>query len=120
MQTAEILPQFSFILVSDGGTPNVPDGLAGRLVVATDNCIVIGCRSVDDGPTKVTLARMNSYVATGLPVFSGHLMTVSKTLVVSSFPYSPIFSDSVENVETTVHIFVNDRAEPDFVEVLFD
>ena len=120
MQTVEILPQYSFILVSDGGKPNVPAGLGGKLVAATDSCIVVGCRSVDDGPTRIVLARTGSYVATGVPVFSGPLRTVSKTVVVSIFPYSPVASDPVEDAETTVHIFANDRAEPDVVEVLFD
>lgn len=119
MQMAEVRPEYSFIMVSDGDTPNVPRGLPGNLVAATETCIIIGCRSVDDGPTKIVLSSADSCVATGSPVFAGILKTESGKIAVSKFPFVTVLSELVDRPKTHVQVFANDPSEPDFVEILF-
>lgn len=119
MQIAEVRPEHSFIMVSDGGRPNVPRGLSGNLVAATETCIIIGCRSADDGTTQIVLGRADSCVATGFPVFTGILKTESGKIAVSKFPFVTVLSELMDQPQTLVQVFANDPSEPDFVEILF-
>jgi hypothetical protein len=113
----EVRPQNSIILLEDSGGGSVPNSIGSKLVVATESCVVIGCRAESDGSTKITIGTDGEVALQSLPIFEGRLSTPSKVLILSTVDGTRLFERSVPQSFTNLRVWANDPNEPDEIVV---
>lgn len=119
-QTIEISPPNSLVVVLDVKGGDVPLDVTSNLVVATDSCIVIGCRSASDGPTQITFGAKKEVDQGIPPFFTAKIQVRNKKLTVKTVYADLIFSEDVASDKVTVSIWANDEKEPDVVVIGFE
>src|SRR5580698_11144109 len=79
-----VAPPYSVVLISDSGGGKIPDVMRGRLIVATDSCVAVGCLSEVDGQTEFVLGASAEVNPGEPPTFEGKLGTPRRRLEISS------------------------------------
>lgn len=115
--SALVSPPYSLVLLLDPTMGIVPQTMAGGLIAATDSCVAVGCKAVDDGGTKITLGPEDAVDPGYEPVFEGGIETPSRILEVQSIVGTTILRTEVQDPQTRVAIWVNDPKEPDEITV---
>ncbi len=108
-------PPHSLILIADSSGGDVPVAMDGFLVVSTDSCIAVGCRSDADGDTLFILGDTREVDPGNRPVFHGQLKTPHRRIAIKSVIGQTILETPVPQQQTIVQIWVNDQHEPDEV-----
>jgi hypothetical protein len=120
MKTTSATMPNAVILVMDFTSGRVPDAMDNKLVLATESCIAVGCRSESDGPTELHLARSREIMPHDALVFDGQILTPSKKLSICSIMNEELLSTEVAATTTHVRVFANHPTEPDRILVVFD
>jgi hypothetical protein len=116
-KSAKIAPPNSLILIEDLGGGEIPASMGESLVVSTDSCIAVGCRSDIDGDTQFTLGETQEVDPGGHPIFRGMLNTPNRRIALISVIGQVILEAPVPQQQTIVRVWVNDPSEPDHVVV---
>jgi hypothetical protein len=114
-KSTKVAPPNSLILIEDLGGGEVPASMGGSLVVSTDSCIAVGCRSDVDGDTQFTLGETHDVDPGGHPIFRGLLKTPNRRVALVSVIGQVILEAAVLQQQTIVRVWVNHPSEPDHV-----
>jgi hypothetical protein len=114
-KSTKVAPPNSLILIEDLGGGEVPASMGGSLVVSTDSCIAVGCRSDVDGDTQFTLGETHDVDPGGHPIFRGLLKTPNRRVALVSVIGQVILEAPVPQQQTIVRVWVNHPSEPDHV-----
>src|SRR5579872_1151610 len=115
MKSISIRPPYSLIFIMDyvsGIVPDVPDEIENRLITATPSCIVVGCRSAQDGPTDINLIQSNELIPPDHLVYEGNISSPRKKLSICSALNEEIISVELTNTVSHIKIFANHPMEP--------
>lgn len=118
MHSIDITPPNSLVLIMDSFGGRIPDDFGSNLIVATESCIAIGCRSELDGPTKVTMGIAGELFPLGEPFFSARIQTAGHRLTVQTVYGDIALETEVDADMSTVSVWVNDYSEPDEIVIL--
>ncbi len=110
-----INPINSLLFISDigGGVP--PKPVRGPMILSTSSCISFRCYPEQDGPTEVTLGRIDEVDPGRVPAFEGELETPSRTVIVSTVNLETVLRTAVQNAQTKVKIWLSHPQWPEKV-----
>ena len=115
-----LAPPYSIVLISDPVGGEVPYGVRGQLIVATNSSVAVGCLDKVDGETEFVLGASAEVDPGEPPTFEGKISTPSRRLEISSMLRDSILTTPVPQHETMVRIWVNAPKQPDRVIVGFE
>jgi hypothetical protein len=111
-----VAPEYVSFYVAGVDDIAVPLDHDGRGIVASDQCINVGCLYGHDGDTTITLGPFGELAPQAAPPkFDGMLDTPEYRVVLSDANMPEILSMEVPGVRTQVRIWTNHPTEPDDV-----
>lgn len=113
--STRIAPPNSILLIMDYASGVIPKSMNGKMIVATESCIALGCRAEMDGETLIVLGKASEVDPGRAVAFDAKIATPSGRLVVRSALNQTILEMPVATKSTTVRVWVNDTMEPDEV-----
>ena len=115
--TITIEPPNSVILIVGREQFTVPAGFDGATTAGTSDCVAVGVRSVDDGPTVVSVVA-DLVTTTGMTLLGEYEMVSEGLLSIRDVYSRELLSVGVEPGFCRIAIWGNDASEPDSVTVL--
>ena len=113
--SAVIRPLNSLLFISDSQGGEVPEWVKDKLILSTPSCISVACYPEQDGPTTVKLGPLWQVEREERPIFSGHLDTPNRAVIVLTVDEQVVVEAKVPNLRTQVQIWVNHPRWPDEV-----
>ncbi len=107
-------PPNSIVLIVGREQFTLPTGFGGATSVGTKDCVALGVRSVDQGPTSITVAA-DRPTSAGMTLIGEHELESEGLLSVRDVYSRELLSAGVEPGLCTVAIWGNDPSEPDAV-----
>ncbi|TYR32849.1 hypothetical protein FY036_10155 [Mesorhizobium microcysteis] len=116
VKKVSVAPEYVSFYIAGVDDIRVPLDHDGRGIVASDQCINVGCLYGHDGDTMITLGPFEELTAQAkLPKFDGMLDTPGCRVILSDANMPEILSMDVPGVRTRVRIWTNHPTEPDDV-----
>lgn len=112
-----LAPPNSMVLLLDPGCIEIPSQWSGQGIIATQHCVMIGCRCELDGATEFLLGDLAEMHESTAAVFEGLVNTPSKRVNLVSALNEVILEAPVSSTQTRVHIWCNDSREPDRIAI---
>ena len=113
--STKISPPNSLLFISDIDGGDAPYPERGPLILSTPSCISVACYPEQDGPTEVTLGKMEAVDPGDRPAFDDDLETPGRAVRVSTVEGDTILEMKVPQTRTHVRIWVSHSRWPDKV-----
>lgn len=116
IKTVSVAPEYLSFYIAGVHNITVPLDHDRVGIVATDQCINVGCLYWNDGNTTITLAPFEELPAQNrAPKFDRMLDTPEYRVVISDALMPEILTAAVPGARTRVRIWTNHKTEPDDV-----
>lgn len=106
-------PPNSLVLITGSKNITVPDRFDNNLVVASHNCIAVGCQSETDGNTKIIFGHTDEVDPGHQPSFFGTIETPERKVFIKTIHGSNLLIEKTANEKTLVSVWANHPNEPD-------
>lgn len=113
VQTRTFAPEYLSFYVAGSRNVEIPLDHDRRGIVATRDCINVGCLYWNDGDTNVTIGLSENISLPNLPTFDKILNTPDRIVILFDANMPEIMKAEVESTETRVRIWTNHPTEPD-------
>jgi hypothetical protein len=114
-ETIQISPPNSQLFISDKSGGSVPDFVPQRAVLSTPSGITFLCFPEQEGPTQVTLSRLEEMNSGEAPAFEGELETPSRIVNICTIEWKSVLQAQVTTTRTHVKIWLSHPQWPDKV-----
>lgn len=114
---AESAPPNSLVLIMGSEKGDIPEGFGDKLIVASRNCVAVGCQSEDDGKTRFWLGSHDDVDPGYKSLFDGVVDTPNGKLLVSTILGDVLMHVDTPTDKTSVSVWVNHPEEPDEIRI---
>jgi hypothetical protein len=115
--TIRTAPPHSLFVISGSIAAPVPEITRTPVVWHNSFCVVVGCRSSQDGETILSLLSDGEKTPLAQPAFDGMIETPQKMVFVSTSERDRLGQIHVASMTTRVRVWINHPVEPDTIHI---
>jgi hypothetical protein len=115
--TLSLRPPYSILIIEGQHDAALPTTLGGKVFVATDECIVVGCRSETDGEPTIVLLTDETWAVSAPIRFEAEISTPFYTVSLRSAEGETYVETPVSSIRTMVVVNCDDDYEPSRIEI---